>query len=297
MPTSFIKKYIRYPFEALAAFLIFSIFKLMPISVASYCGSILLRVFGPLLKPNKTAKNNLKKAFPEKSDQEIKLILKKMWNNLGRSLGEFAHVPKIIKKGSGRIELIGIENVLSLKNDNKPGMFISAHLGNWETSIGACTSCDLLLHRIYRAANNPLVNKLVYSSGRGENFGELLPKGSKGARRALELLKKGEHLGILLDQKMNDGIECLFFGRPAMTAPAPAQFALKYDCPIVMAKSERLDGANFRITLYPPFYAENTGNRQEDIKKVTQKMNDIIESWIREKPEDWLWVHNRWKKN
>lgn len=292
----FFKKYIRYPLEALIAFLVFNFFKLLPLDVASNLGSVLARTLSPLLKPTKIAKKNLKTVFPEKTDREINDIIEKMWDNLGRNFSEFPHIPKLIKNTTNRIEFIGIENVMALKNDGKAGLFISAHFGNWETAISSCCLCDLPLHRIYRTANNPFVEKLLYTSGRGEKFGELIPKGSKGARRALELLKKHEHLGILIDQKMNDGIECRFLGLPAMTASAPAQFAIKFDCPIVMAKTERLKGAHFRITLYPPFKAEVTNDHQQDIKKLTQKMNDIVENWIREQPEQWLWVHNRWKK-
>ena len=182
-----------------------------------------------------------------------------------------------------------------MRDDGKAGLFLSAHLANWELNAAAAYAGKMPLHRIYRAANNPFVEKMIYSSGRGDDVGELLPKGAQGAKRALELLKKGEHLGILCDQKMNDGIELNFFGRPAMTAPAPAQFALKYKCPIVMSRIERLEGAHFRVTLFPPIEAIDTGNRSEDIMRLSQSINLIIESWIREKPEQWLWAHNRWK--
>lgn len=293
----FIKKYIKYPLEALFISIFFYLIKTLPINIASNFGGFLAKLIAPFLKANKIAKENLTKAFPLKTEQEINQIIKKMWNNLGRTAAEFPNTPKIIKNYKKHIEIIGLEHILALKNDEKPGLFISAHLANWELSAAACFACNLPLHRIYRAANNPFVEKLIYDKGRSHNFGELIPKGAKGAKKALELLKQNEHLGILIDQKMNDGIKTLLFNRPAMTASAPAQFAIKFQCPVVMVKIERLKGTNFKIIVNPPFYAEITDKKQEDIKNLTQKMNNIIENWIKETPEQWLWAHNRWKKD
>ena len=178
----FLKKYIIYPLEALIAFAVFSFFKALPLDVASKIGSIITAALYPFLKPTKTARKNLKKAFPLKTDDEIETIIKKMWDNLGRNLAEFPHIPNIIQNKYKRVELIGLENVMFLKNDNNAGLFISAHFGNWEASIAATIACDLQLHRIYRTANNPLVKNL-YTKGRSEKFGELIPKGAKGADR------------------------------------------------------------------------------------------------------------------
>jgi len=93
---------------------------------------------------------------------------------------------------------------------------------------------------------------------------------------------------------MNDGIPIPFFGRPAMTAPALAEFALRFDCPVVPARVERLRGARFRITLYPPMDLPRTGDRRADVVAIMTKINAVIEEWVRERPDQWLWLHNRW---
>jgi KDO2-lipid IV(A) lauroyltransferase len=93
---------------------------------------------------------------------------------------------------------------------------------------------------------------------------------------------------------MNDGIPVPFFGRPAMTAPALAQLALRFDCAIVPARVERLKGARFRLTVFPPLELPRTGNRHADTLAIMTRVNAILESWIRARPELWFWLHRRW---
>ena len=99
---------------------------------------------------------------------------------------------------------------------------------------------------------------------------------------------------MLVDQKLNDGIAVPFFGRDAMTAPALAQLALKYRCPVVPARLERLDGARFRLTFQPPMELPDTGDREADVFETMRRVNAIFEDWIRARPEQWLWLHRRW---
>jgi KDO2-lipid IV(A) lauroyltransferase len=99
---------------------------------------------------------------------------------------------------------------------------------------------------------------------------------------------------VLVDQKMNDGIPVPFFGRPAMTAPAVAQLALRFDCAIIPARVERLKGARFRLTAFPPIEIAKTGNRQADTLAIMTRINAVVEGWIRERPDLWFWLHRRW---
>ena len=101
-------------------------------------------------------------------------------------------------------------------------------------------------------------------------------------------------MAMLVDQKMNDGISVPFLGREAMTAPALAELALKKNCPIVPARVERLKGAHFRVTFYPPLEKPNSGDRKTDILSIMTEVNLILGAWITEQPEQWLWIHNRW---
>jgi KDO2-lipid IV(A) lauroyltransferase len=114
------------------------------------------------------------------------------------------------------------------------------------------------------------------------------------ARRSMEALKEGRHLALLVDQKMNDGIPVPFFGRDAMTAPAVAQLAMRYNAAIVPARVERLAGAHFRLTVFPEVVQPRSGNRQADTRAIMASVNAVLESWIRARPEQWFWLHRRW---
>jgi KDO2-lipid IV(A) lauroyltransferase len=280
--------------EAFAAALTFAVFRIVPLDAASALGGWLCRRIGPHLPVSRHARQNLRRAFPEKSEAEIERITVAMWDNLGRVLGEYPHLVRFrVYEPGSRVEVVGAEQVDRLREDGKTGIFFSAHLGNWELASLGATQRGLPLARFYRAPNNPIVNRIIRAMRRSV-AGELLPKGAEGARRALVLMREGEHLAMLVDQKMNDGIAVPFFGRPAMTAPALAQLALRFDCPVVPAKVERLAGAHFRVTAYPPLEIEKTGERQRDVLAVMTRVNAIIEGWIRERPEQWLWLHRRW---
>ncbi|MEE1569571.1 MAG: lysophospholipid acyltransferase family protein, partial [Alphaproteobacteria bacterium] len=92
----------------------------------------------------------------------------------------------------------------------------------------------------------------------------------------------------------NDGIAVPFFGREAMTAPALAQLALKFGCPVVPAKVVRTGGAHFRLTLYPPLEMPASGDKQANVAALMRQVNELIEGWVRENPGQWMWVHQRW---
>ncbi len=288
------QKYVSHPLQGLGAYFLFGFFRIMPIDLASKIGGCLLRTIGPKLGQSRKARNNLVKAFPEKSAAEIETIIAGMWENLGRSVAEIPHLPKLVC-GSPRLEIVGLENGLATKSDNKPGLFFTGHIGNWEVSTKISDALDMDMMTIYRAPDNPWVYKLFKSVRKGFR-GELVPKGSQGARKYASFLKKGGHAAMLVDQKLNNGIAVPFFGRDAMTAPALAQFALKYDCPVIPVRVERLGGASFRMTFYPALKIAPTEDRDADILRIMTEVNAIMESWIRERPEQWLWLHKRWPK-
>ncbi len=281
-----LKRYVCYPLEALAAVIVFSFFKILPLNIASATGGFIGRAIGAKLKVTNVARDNMRQSFPEKSADEIENIIIRMWDNIGRNLGEFPHVNSM--EIGKNVELNGAEILDSLHG--KQALFVTAHFGNWELTGLVAKYGNFPLHSFYRAPNNPLVH-WIYKT-RLDIKGELLPKGSVGARRAIQLLRKGENIGILADQKMNDGIPVEFFGRPAMTAPALAQFAIKFNSPIIMVRSERLEGTNFRLTVFPPLEFSDSDNASTIMRKV----NSVYEDWIRKKPEQWFWVHKRWSK-
>ena len=248
------QKYLSHPMQGIGAYFLFGVFRVLP--------------------------------------EEIEAIITDMWENLGRSVAEIPHLP-YLKCGTPRLEVVGLENGLATKDDDKPGLFFTGHMGNWEVSTKISDALDLDMMTIYRAPDNPWVDRLFKSVRKGFR-GELVPKGAPGARKYAAFLKKGGHAAMLVDQKLNNGIAVPFFGRDAMTAPALAQFALRYECPVIPVRIERLDGAHFRMTFYPDLNITKTDDPKADNLRVMTEVNAIMESWIRERPAQWLWLHKRW---
>lgn len=280
----------RQRLEAAAAASLLALFRALPVDAASGLGGFLARTVGPRLGVSRVARRNLSRAFPDKRPAEIEAIVGDVWENLGRVVGEFPHIHTIMRD---RVEVIGLETVHQLRDDGQCGLFISAHFGNWELAgaLAGREGFDLTL--VYRAANNPWVEDL-YRRNRADAGAGQIQKGSEGAREIMQVLKAGGHVAMLVDQKMNDGIPVPFFGRDAMTAPAVARFAHKFNCPVVLAKMERTRGAHFRMTIYPPMDLAATGDTHADNLATMTAINREIESWIRERPGQWLWLHKRW---
>ena len=269
-----------------------ALMRLLPFGVASSLGGWLASTFGPMLKPSKAARRNLKQAFPDKSEAEIEMILREVWETLGRTAFEWPLMDRLLS-GSGRrrLDIEGREHLDAALNTGKPVLFFGAHLGNWEIPPVATAVLGFTANSFYRAPNNPLLLGLFTKR---KTPGELIPKGAAGAKRAFTLLKKGQHLGILVDQKLNDGIAVPFFGRDAMTGTALAEFALRFDAPMVPIRCERLPGARFRLRFYPALDVTPTGERKTDVRTIMTDVNALLESWIREQPGQWLWLHKRW---
>ncbi len=285
---------LSYRLQAWGARLALALFGALPIDRASALGGWLGRTIGPRAGISRVAARNLARAFPEMSDAEVDAVIRGMWDNLGRVAAEYPHLGELdIHADDGRIEVIGAHHVDRLRDDGVGGIFFAAHLANWEIPSLGATQNGVPLTHIYRAANNPYFEPILQRL-RAPIGGTHHPKGTAGGRQLVRGLSRGEHLGMLVDQKLNDGIPVPFFGRDAMTAPALAQLALKYRCPVVPARVERLIGARFRLTIHPPMALPDSGDRSADVAETMRRVNALLEDWIRARPEQWLWLHRRW---
>ncbi len=278
---------VSHVFETLAVYIIYGFFRLLPLDAASGTGGALMRCIGPHLGISRVALRNLDRAFPEKTAVEKQKILKGMWDNLGRVAAEYPH----LRRMASRAEFSGGEIVPQLKG--KPAIFVSAHLANWEVCPVKGRAEGLPVHVVYRKPNNPWVDGLLQRA-RGAGVVGQISKGASSAREILSVLKRGGGIGMLLDQKMNEGIPVPFFGHDAMTAPALALFALRRGYPLHPMRVERLGGAHFRVSLYPALDIAATGDEEADTRRIMVQVNKIIEAWVRENPAQWLWIHRRW---
>jgi KDO2-lipid IV(A) lauroyltransferase len=281
--------------EAAAVWLAFGLLGLLPVETASWLGGKLARLVGPLLPQTRYARRNLARAFPEKSADEIARLLPAMWEQIGRVIAEYPHLGAFrpYEPGNTRLEVIGGEILDAVRDAGKAAIFFSAHLANWEVASISVLRRGIPITLFYRAPNNPLVDRLLHRARKPTTLG-LLRKGAEGSRAAIRVLRAGGSLGMLVDQKMNDGIAVPFFGREAMTAAALARFALRYGCPIVPVRVERLEGTRHRVTVYPPMAVARGGDEHRDIVALMTRVNALIEGWIRARPEQWLWIHRRW---
>ncbi|HSE78514.1 MAG TPA: lauroyl acyltransferase [Alphaproteobacteria bacterium] len=285
---------IAQPVEGAIALTTFRVLGAMSVDRASAIGGWVGRNFGPWIGVTRRARRNLERAFPEKSPAELNAIVTEMWDNLGRVAAEYPHLSRLEPfRKDGRFEIRGLEHIDAAVARRQPIILFAAHLANWEVCGVVAIHYGIPLHLIYRPANNPWVERL-FRKGRGDISRSLIQKGAAGARAAIATLEKGEPLGILVDQKMNDGIPVPFFGRDAMTAPAIAQLALRFHCTVLPTQVERLGGTRFRLTVHPPLELPRSGNRLADIKAIMTRVNAVVEEWIRQRPGQWLWVHRRW---
>ena len=290
-----IKKVFRHPLESLAVYTSYGIMCLLSIEKSSAMFGWLAQKIGVLSSAQRTAQNNLRQVFPKMSDTEINQTVRNVWDNFGRVMGEYPKLKDIDIYNDDRFEIVGAEYIDQLRDDNQPGIIFAAHLASWEVGIMAASQRGLKATQLYRATNNKFVDRIVRRVQR-QIGQEVLTKGPGDARRVLEVLRRGDHLYILIDQKMNKGISVPFFGREAMTAPAAARMALRFQCPLVPARVERLGGVRFRITFYPPMALPQEKDTHEAIYDLMCQINTMLEQWITERPGQWLWLHNRWPK-
>ena len=278
--------------EAALLWLLYHGLRALPLDLASGLASRVARFLGPVLPLNKRAKRNLDLALPSRR-RDHNRIIRGMWENLGRAIGEYPHSLEFASDPS-RLELVGIEPVLALRAAGQPMLFFSGHIGNWELTYPLMARLDIHGAGVFRAPNNPYLGWL-FDRAAYPHIG-MIPKGAAGARKTIEVLNSGKSLAMFVDQKMNDGIEVPFFGHPAMTAPALASLALKFGYPVVPFRLVRLEGARFRAEFHEPLRFGKTGDRNADLLAVMARVNSILEGWIEENPAQWLWLHRRWPK-
>ncbi len=289
-----LRRYVRYPLEGLLAWAAFALLGRLSIDRASALGGWLGRALGPRLGVSRRAAAHLARALPELSQAEVARIVRGMWDNLGRVAAEYPHLGRLrLDDGDGRIEVVGAEHVERLLEEGVGGIFFSAHFGNWEIASLGASQLGVPLTQVYRAANNPFVERLLRRARR-DIKGAHLAKGPGTARELVTALKGGAHLAVLADQKLREGIPVPFFGRDAMTAPMIAQLALRHRSPVLPARVERLAGARFRLTIFPPRALPESGDHPADVAAAMGLVNATIEDWIRARPEHWLWLHRRW---
>lgn len=280
---------LRYALETALVYALYGFFRILPLDVASGIGGAIGRTIGPHLPSSVTARDNLAHAFRHMNKAEREAVVRGMWDNLGRVLAEYPHLHRIWD----RVELIGGEHLIRTRESGTAAIFCGAHLANWEISAIAAKKHGVDVSLVYRKPNNPWVDGLLRHA-RDSGAAGHIRKSKSGAREMLAIIKDGGVLGLLIDQRLSEGLAVPFFGRDAKTAPALAQLALRHNCPVYPSRVERLEGCRFRMTIYPALTPPNTGDAEKDVLAMMTDLNQRIEDWVRERPAQWLWIHRRW---
>lgn len=277
------------PLSALFILIIYTFLRLLPPQKASSLGALLgALLYKIMAKRNQIGRRNLEIAFPQKTIAEREKILKDMWCHWGRFFAEMPHGEEFFKTARKK-GLLALQEVAK----QKQGCFIcSAHLGNWEPAVSAPIFDGYYLNPVYRAANNPWIDKIMFQRRKGT----LIPKGILGARKMVEVLHKGGAVVMMCDQKLREGIDVPFFGKPAKTTPAVATIALKLKLPIFMARSIRGKDGIFDMEI-TRLDTTNIPENTDAVYYITEKINKTIEQWVFDNPEQWLWVHHRFDKS
>jgi len=259
------------------------------------------RKIGPWWPEHRVARANLIAAFPEKSSEEIDTILTGVWDNLGRVGAEFAHLDHIwhyddatpdkntVEFGPGTQERFA-----ELKNDGQGALIFASHLGNWELPALAAAAHGLDSAVLFRRPNIAAADRAIQSI-RAINMGEMIANTHDAPVRIAGMLQRGLHIGMLVDQHFGRGVDVTFFGRTAKANPLLARLVRRIDCPIHGVRVVRLPNGRFRVDLTERVEPARNASGEVDIQGTMQRVTSVIEGWVREHPEQWLWLHRRWR--
>lgn len=258
----------------------------LPIEKASGFLGRAMRVIGPLLRSvHKRGEANLRLIYPDMTQAERSAILRDAWENIGRTAAEYAHIDKLAERTL-------VENGAILEDiaaDDRQAIFVSGHFGNWEAMGAVIRSHGVRFGAVYRAPNNALVDRRIIELRGGAMTRLQIPKGKRGGRDLINALRNGYSLTMLVDQKLNDGIEVPLLGYPAMTPPAAGRLAKKFGIPLIPIQLTRKPGARFTVTVHEPIMPGDSS-----VEELTTRLNDVLGDFILARPEQWLWFHRRW---
>ena len=288
----------RYRLEYALAWLIIRTIGILPRPIARAAGITLGQIVYLLhAKLRRVGMRNLRLAFPDKTDSERRKILRGEFTSLGRQLAEVCLFPRYTKENVSEVVVYdGFENFECAHMRGKGVLYLTAHLGGWELSAFAHSLYGHPLHVVMRGMDNPYLDRLVqrYRTMHGNSAVDK----DNFVRGLLSAMKAGETVGILMDTNMTppQGVFVDFFGLPACTASGLARIALRTDAAIVPGFTV-WDAAlgKYRLRFEPALKLIRTGDDEADVVANTALFTKVIEDYVRRYPEQWLWVHRRWK--
>ena len=285
-------KIIKYFFQFLFVIILFSIFKILGLSISSSLGGKLFEKIGPFFRSKKLIHSNLKKAFPNINLDDLNKTTKLMWNNYGRVFAEYMFIKHFRQDTSNKnIKIEGQEILETIKKKNRSVVFISGHLSNFELMAMHIEKSGIKLSAIYRPLNNIFLNKIMERIRKKYICKYQIKKGIGGMKKLIQLKKFNYSSALMIDQRVSQGIRSSFFNQKALTTTIPAQLVKKFNVPVVPIFIERMNNTSFKMIIKNPIIFD----KEETTQNITDKLNLVLEKMIVYKPEQWIWSHNRWK--
>lgn len=250
---------------------------------------------GPKLQRHAKLVRNLSTAFPNLSAVEIEALARRSWGHIGQVIAEYPHLERICgSEAQSRIEIQSLIDLTPIRDGSRPAIFVSAHLGNWEMAGAMASRAGLPMTCVYSPQRNDAVDDLLQRQRQA--LGCTFVDKAAGAQGLIGELRRGRSLGILVDQRYDESDSVPFFGLDAPAPLGPATLAARLRVPFVPVRIERLDhSCRFRITVHPAIEPDRSvGDAREVARNMTARLYALFETWIRERPEQWLCLKRRW---
>ena len=284
-------KFLRYLIETIIIIFFFFIFKIIGLKKSSYISGKIFKVFGKFFRSQEKIGNNLKIAFPNLTNIEIKEYISDMWNYYGKIFAEYIFLNDLRKNEKGNIQINGIDILSKLKENNESVIFISGHFDNFELMAMYLEKSGIKLSAVYRPLNNIFMNLIMERLRKKYICKKQIKKGRVGLRDSLKLFNEGYSVALMIDQRVSEGSKIKFFNKEAYTTTIPGQFVKKFNCKVIPIDIVRINDIDFKIQIFEPFeFKENTS-----IDQITIELNKWLEKMIRKNPSKWIWSHDRWK--
>jgi len=283
-------KNLNYFLQSVIIYFLFFVGKIIGLNASRKLFSFIFLLIAPKFKSPDIIKKNLKIFSNSLSLKEEKEITSNMWKNYGMTFIEYMYL-EFFRKSNSHIVIKGEKNLYNLIHNKTPVIFVSGHFANYELMSMEITKRDIKLATIYRPLNNFFLNPLMESLRKKYVCNNQIKKGINGVREAIEYIKKGFSIALMIDQRVSEGEKIDFFNKSALTTTLPAQLALKYNLSIIPVFIERTKENDFEIA----FYEEIKSSEFKSKIDLTIKLNKILEQMIKKNPNQWIWTHNRWK--
>ena len=283
-------KIFSYLLQSILIYFFYLIGLIMGLKISRKIFARFFLMIGPIFRSKTIVQNNLHIFSHKVSNLDEKKITKNMWKNYGMTFIEYIFL-KQFRENSDHITIKGEKNLLEIKQQKKPVIFVSGHFANFELMSMEITKRNIPLATIYRPLNNIFLNPFMEYLRKKYICQNQIKKGINGVRDSIKYIKKGYSIALMIDQRVSEGKKINLFKKLALTTTLPAQLSIKFDLDIVPVYIERDQSNNFKIEFQKNIKPKDFKNKMD----LTEELNKVLEKMIIRNPNQWIWTHDRWK--